>query len=66
MNMIYARSNLHPGATKAITFTRTCTKCGHVETDVMDFSKEPTKFDTVLDKVFDIVLHNCQLVCYIS
>lgn len=37
----------HKTKGKVITTTMTCTKCGHVETDVMDLSKDPVKEEPV-------------------
>jgi uncharacterized Zn finger protein len=39
---------------KVITTTMTCTKCGHVETDVMDFSKDSVSEEEPVDPYYEL------------
>lgn len=44
----------HKTKDKVITTTMTCTKCGHVETDVMDLSKDPVKKEESVDPYYEL------------
>lgn len=44
----------HKTIGKVLTTTMTCTKCGHVETDAMDFSKDPIKEEEPADPYYEL------------
>jgi uncharacterized Zn finger protein len=46
--------SVHKTKGKIITTTMTCTKCGHVETDVMDFSKDPVNEEEPVDPYHEL------------
>lgn len=46
--------SIHTTKGKVLTTTMTCAKCGHVETDVMDFSKDPVKEEEPTDPYYEL------------
>lgn len=46
--------SVHKTKGKVITTTRTCTKYGHVETDVMDLSKDPVEEEEPVDSHYEL------------
>jgi hypothetical protein len=44
----------HKNKGKVLTIIMTCTKCGHVETDVMDFSKKSVKEEETADSYYEL------------
>lgn len=46
--------SVHKTKGKVITTSMTCTKCGHIETDVMDFSKDPVKEEEPVDPYYEL------------
>jgi phosphohistidine phosphatase SixA len=44
----------HKTKGKVITTTITCAKCGHIEMDVMDLSKDPVKEDEPIDPYYEL------------
>lgn len=47
-------TSAHKAQGKVITTTMTCTKCNHVETDVMDLSKDPVKQEERVDPYYEL------------